>query len=97
MSVPRKVLRAIYVTTAVALLAIALARPQAGGRAKLEKQRGLDVVVALDFSKSMMARDVSGPIPKSSAVITNIELLLRRIIRARLHTSIECKRGGYRA
>ena len=57
-SVPRKVLRAIYLTGAVALLALALARPQAGGRARLEKQRGLDIVVALDFSKSMLARDV---------------------------------------
>jgi Ca-activated chloride channel family protein len=57
-SVPRKVLRAIYVTAAVAFLALALARPQAGGRARLEKQRGLDMVVALDFSKSMLARDV---------------------------------------
>src|SRR5204863_6315669 len=33
-------------------------RPQAGGRAKLERQRGLDLVVALDFSKSMLARDI---------------------------------------
>jgi Ca-activated chloride channel family protein len=57
-SVPRKVLRAIYVTLAVVLLALALTRPQAGGRARLEKQRGLDMVVALDFSKSMLARDV---------------------------------------
>jgi Ca-activated chloride channel homolog len=57
-SVPRKVLRAIYVTIAVTLLALALARPQAGGRARLEKQRGLDLVVALDFSNSMLARDV---------------------------------------
>jgi Ca-activated chloride channel homolog len=57
-SVPRKVLRAIYLTTVVGLLALALARPQAGGRAKLEKQRGMDIVVALDFSKSMLARDV---------------------------------------
>ncbi|MFL5311419.1 MAG: VWA domain-containing protein [Myxococcales bacterium] len=57
-SVPRKVLRAIYVTLAVGLLALALARPQAGGRAHLEKQRGLDIVVALDFSKSMLARDI---------------------------------------
>ena len=57
-SVPRKVMRAIYLTLAVALLAFALARPQAGGRARLEKQRGLDLVVALDFSKSMLARDI---------------------------------------
>jgi Ca-activated chloride channel family protein len=57
-SVPRKVMRAIYLTFAVALVALALARPQAGGRARLEKQRGLDIVVALDFSKSMLARDI---------------------------------------
>jgi Ca-activated chloride channel family protein len=57
-SVPRKVMRAIYLTLAVALVALALARPQAGGRARLEKQRGLDIVVALDFSKSMLARDI---------------------------------------
>lgn len=57
-SVPRKVMRAVYVVAAVALLALALARPQAGGRAKLEKQPGLDLVVALDFSKSMLAKDV---------------------------------------
>lgn len=57
-SVPRKVVRAIYLVTAVALMALALARPQAGGRAKLERQRGLDLVVALDFSKSMLAKDI---------------------------------------
>jgi Ca-activated chloride channel family protein len=57
-SVPRKVLAAALVVLAVALLALALARPQAGGRARLEKQRGLDLVVALDFSKSMLAKDI---------------------------------------
>lgn len=57
-SVGRKILRAVYVTLALTLLAVALARPQAGGRAKLQKQRGLDLVVALDFSKSMLARDI---------------------------------------
>lgn len=54
----RQILRAVFVTVAVMLVLMALARPQAGGRAKLEKQRGLDIVVALDFSKSMLARDV---------------------------------------
>src|SRR4030095_8294189 len=38
-SVPRKVMRAIYLTIAVALLAFALARPQAGGRAPLARPR----------------------------------------------------------
>ncbi|MDX2018628.1 MAG: VWA domain-containing protein [Deltaproteobacteria bacterium] len=54
----RQILRAVFVTLAVMFVVMALARPQAGGRAKLEKQRGLDLMVALDFSKSMLARDV---------------------------------------
>jgi len=57
-SVARKVVRAILAVTALGLLALALARPQAGGRAKLTRQQGLDLVVALDFSKSMLAKDV---------------------------------------
>jgi len=57
-SVPRKVVAAALVVLAVAFLALALARPQAGGHARLEKQRGLDLVVALDFSKSMLAKDI---------------------------------------
>ena len=57
-SVGRKRLRAAMVVTALALLAAALARPQAGGRARLTKQPGLDLVVALDFSRSMLAKDV---------------------------------------
>ncbi len=54
----RKVMKAVYTTAALALLVLCVARPQAGGRAKLEKQRGLDIIVALDFSKSMLARDI---------------------------------------
>jgi Ca-activated chloride channel family protein len=57
-SVPRKVMRAVLFTLALGLLLLAVARPQAGGRAKLERQQGLDLVVALDFSKSMLARDM---------------------------------------
>src|SRR6185503_2473897 len=57
-SLARKVVRAVEVVAALALIALALARPQAGGRAKLTKQPGLDLVVALDFSRSMLAKDV---------------------------------------
>jgi Ca-activated chloride channel family protein len=57
-SVPRKVVRAGLVCLALGLLALALTRPQAGGRARLEKPRGLDLIVALDFSKSMLAKDI---------------------------------------
>jgi Ca-activated chloride channel homolog len=57
-SVPRKVLRAGLLVLALALLLLAAARPQLSGRARLERQRGLDLVVALDFSKSMLAKDM---------------------------------------
>jgi Ca-activated chloride channel homolog len=57
-SVGRKRMRAVLVVLALALMAAALARPQAGGRARLTKQPGLDMVVALDFSRSMLAKDV---------------------------------------
>ena len=57
-SVSRKIVRAALVVLAVALLALAAARPQAGGKARVARQRGLDLVVALDFSRSMLAKDV---------------------------------------
>jgi Ca-activated chloride channel homolog len=38
---------------------VALTQPQCGERAEMVKRRGLDVVVALDASKSMYARDVA--------------------------------------
>ncbi|HEX2657739.1 MAG TPA: VWA domain-containing protein, partial [Polyangia bacterium] len=57
-SVTRKIVRAGFVVAALGLAALALARPQAGGRAKLSRQRGMDIIVALDFSKSMLAKDV---------------------------------------
>jgi Ca-activated chloride channel family protein len=57
-SLARKWVRAALFVLATGLAALALARPQAGGRARLAKQRGLDLVVALDFSRSMLARDV---------------------------------------
>ncbi|HEY1585993.1 MAG TPA: VWA domain-containing protein, partial [Polyangia bacterium] len=50
--------RAVLPVAGVALLVLALARPEVPGRAKLTESRGLDLVVALDFSKSMLARDI---------------------------------------
>jgi Ca-activated chloride channel family protein len=53
----RRRLKAVLTVLAVALLAVALARPQTEGE-RVWKQRGIDLVVAIDFSKSMLARDV---------------------------------------
>jgi Ca-activated chloride channel homolog len=57
-SVWRRRWKAILTTVAVGLLAVALAQPQTPGTAHLAPQRGLDLVVALDFSKSMLTADV---------------------------------------
>ncbi len=50
--------RAVLLLLGIALVIVALARPQYGSRTKLLRKRGVDVVVVVDFSKSMLAQDV---------------------------------------
>jgi Ca-activated chloride channel family protein len=50
--------RAVVLLLGIACAIIALARPQYGSRTRMLRKRGVDVVIALDFSKSMLARDV---------------------------------------
>lgn len=52
-------LRSSATTLALVCFALALAQPQCGERAEVTKRRGIDVVVAIDASKSMYARDVT--------------------------------------
>jgi Ca-activated chloride channel family protein len=59
-SLEMEILRLVLVVIALVALVIALARPQFGTHSKLVKRRGVDVVVGLDVSKSMLARDVAG-------------------------------------
>ncbi len=50
--------QAVLITLAIVFSAIALSRPQLGMRTEMRKGRGIDLVVAIDLSKSMLARDV---------------------------------------
>ncbi len=50
--------RAVLALLGFTLYVLALAGPQYGSRERLLRKRGVDVVIALDFSKSMLARDV---------------------------------------
>ena len=50
--------RAALLLAGIALLMIAFAGPQYGSRTRVLHKRGIDVVIALDFSKSMLAQDV---------------------------------------
>jgi len=52
------VVRAICLLLGVLLLVLAVARPQWGEKLQVYKGRGIDIVVALDASKSMRATDV---------------------------------------
>jgi Ca-activated chloride channel family protein len=58
-SLEREILKLCLIVIAVVMLIGALARPQFGSHSTLVKRRGVDVVVALDTSKSMLARDVA--------------------------------------
>ncbi len=51
--------RAVLLLVAIALLGFAAGRPQHGARTEVVARRGIDLVVALDLSKSMLARDVA--------------------------------------
>lgn len=59
LSVTRPATSSALYALGLMLFAIALAQPQCGGKTELVKRRGIDLVVALDASKSMLARDVS--------------------------------------
>lgn len=55
----RRTTKGVLLVLAVAMAFVALARPQYSRGQKLVPATNLDVVVALDFSKSMYARDVA--------------------------------------
>ena len=50
--------RVVLFVLAIGFTIAALARPLYGSRVRMLRKRGVDVVVVLDFSKSMLARDV---------------------------------------
>ena len=54
----RQKIRLVLFTLAVAFLIFSLARPRLGFSLEESKQSGLDIVVAIDTSKSMLADDV---------------------------------------
>jgi Ca-activated chloride channel family protein len=72
----RQKVRLSCVVLAVVLLILALARPQWGFDWEEAKVRGLDIVVAIDTSKSMLAEDIA-PNRLARAKIAALELMQR--------------------
>lgn len=58
-SVGRRAFKSVLILAVFALVAVALARPQMGFVQKEVKQRGRDVIIAVDTSRSMLATDVT--------------------------------------
>jgi Ca-activated chloride channel homolog len=54
----KRLIRALLAVLGLAATILGLMRPQYGGTAKLLPTRGLDIVLAVDYSKSMLAQDV---------------------------------------
>jgi Ca-activated chloride channel family protein len=70
----RRQIRFALVTLAVALLIVAVAQPQRGFDLQEVGQRGLDIVVAVDTSKSMLAADIP-PNRLTRAKLAALELM----------------------
>ena len=76
-STGRQVVRAILVLLATALLCVSAARPQWGQDDRTLKRFGVDIVFALDISKSMLAQDV--PPSRLDAARAEIRQTLRTL------------------
>ena len=72
----RQKIRFALVILAVTLLIVTIARPQRGFDLEEVEQRGLDIVVAVDTSKSMLATDIA-PNRLERAKLAAMELLQR--------------------
>ena len=57
-SVWKSILKFILVMVALASLVVALADPQTGSRLEKVKRKGIDLMICLDVSNSMMAQDI---------------------------------------
>jgi Ca-activated chloride channel family protein len=73
-SLQRRKIRRVLLVSASAFLIIALARPQHGYDLEEVEQNGLDIVVAIDTSKSMLAQDIA-PNRLERAKLAALELM----------------------
>jgi len=76
LSLTRRKIRFALVILAVAVLLITIARPQHGYDLEEVQQNGLDIVVAVDTSKSMLATDIA-PNRLIRAKLATLELMQR--------------------
>jgi Ca-activated chloride channel family protein len=69
----KSVLKIVTICLALAFLIIALANPKMGTKLETIKRQGVDIVFALDVSKSMLAEDIApSRLDKAKQIITRI-------------------------
>ncbi len=71
------VLRPVLVSLALLLLLVAWWRPQYAGKARMVTDRGIDLVIVLDYSKSMYARDI--PLSRIQRAKQELSRLLNKL------------------
>ena len=72
-SLVRRILKFILLMVALALLIVMLARPQMGSKISKEKRQGIETIIALDISNSMLAQDVEpSRLEKSKMLVENL-------------------------
>ena len=72
-SVARPRVKFALLMAALSLLIVLLARPQMGSRISKEKRNGIETIIALDISNSMMATDVvPSRLDKSKLLVENL-------------------------
>ncbi len=69
----KSILKIIVVSLAIACIVIALVNPKIGTKLETVKREGVDVVFAMDVSKSMLAEDIApNRLEKSKQLVTQI-------------------------
>ena len=72
-SVARREVKTWLMLAALALLIFTLARPQFGTKMDTRKRQGIEAIIAMDISNSMMAEDVTpSRLEKSKMLVSNI-------------------------
>ena len=70
-------------TTVVVLIAFAMARPQAGSAATAVHREGVDVVLSVDVSGSMLAEDFELPSGRHRLAVQRLDDRQERVIEVR--------------
>ena len=69
----KSVLKLIFLAIGIGFLVISLVNPKMGTKLKTVKREGVDVVFALDVSKSMLAEDIApNRLEKAKQIISKI-------------------------